>query len=63
MVTPLETYPLCSPNLGTMCKLIVVLYRRQDFTHERFLDYLRDVHGAMADGLCSANAADVEVFK
>ena len=34
-----------------MCKLIVVLYRRQDFTRERFLEYLRDVHGAMADRL------------
>jgi uncharacterized protein (TIGR02118 family) len=34
-----------------MCKMIVVLYRRRDFTRARFLEYLRDVHGAMADRL------------
>ncbi len=32
-----------------MCKFIVVLYRRPDFTRERCLAYLRDVHGPMAE--------------
>ncbi len=34
-----------------MCKFIVVLYRRPDFTRPRFLSYLRDVHGPMAERL------------
>ncbi len=34
-----------------MCKMIVVLYRRPDFTRQRFLAYLRDVHGPMAERL------------
>ena len=34
-----------------MCKMIVVLYRRADFTRARFRAYLRDVHGAMAERL------------
>ena len=34
-----------------MCKMIVVLYRRSDFTREQFLEYLRDVHGAFAEQL------------
>lgn len=34
-----------------MCKMIVVLYRRHDFTRERCLAYLRDVHGPMAERL------------
>ena len=34
-----------------MCKMIVVLYRRGDFTRARFRAYLRDVHGAMAERL------------
>jgi uncharacterized protein (TIGR02118 family) len=34
-----------------MCKLIVVLYRRRDFTREQFLVYLRDVHGPLAERL------------
>ncbi|MPY87508.1 MAG: EthD family reductase [Luteitalea sp.] len=34
-----------------MCKLIVILYRRQDFTRDRCLVYLRDVHGPMAERL------------
>ncbi len=32
-----------------MCKMIVVLYRRKDFTRPQFLKYLRDVHGPMAE--------------
>ena len=34
-----------------MCKMIVVLYRRADFTRGRFQHYLRDVHGPMAERL------------
>ena len=34
-----------------MWKMIVVLHRRPDFTRERFLSYLRDVHGPLADRL------------
>ncbi len=34
-----------------MCKMIVVLYRREDFTRARFRAYLEDVHGAMAERL------------
>ena len=34
-----------------MCKMIVVLYRRSDFTRARFLAYLRDVHGPLAERL------------
>ena len=34
-----------------MCKFIVVLYRHRDFTRERFLTYLRDIHGPMAEQL------------
>jgi uncharacterized protein (TIGR02118 family) len=34
-----------------MCKFIVVLYRRADFTRERFLTFLRDVHGPLAERL------------
>lgn len=34
-----------------MCKMIVVLYRRQDFTRVQFLSYLRDVHGPLAERL------------
>ncbi len=32
-------------------KMIVVLYRRPDFTREQFIAYLRDVHGPMAEAL------------
>jgi uncharacterized protein (TIGR02118 family) len=32
-----------------MCKMIVILYRRHDFTREQCLAYLRDVHGPMAE--------------
>jgi uncharacterized protein (TIGR02118 family) len=34
-----------------MCKMIVVLYRRPDFTREQFLVYLRDIHGTFAEQL------------
>jgi uncharacterized protein (TIGR02118 family) len=34
-----------------MCKMIVVLHRRHDFTRERFVSYLRDVHGPLAERL------------
>ena len=34
-----------------MCKMIVILYRRQDFTRDACLIYLRDVHGPMAERL------------
>jgi uncharacterized protein (TIGR02118 family) len=34
-----------------MCKMVVVLYRRRDFTREQFLSYLRDVHGPLAEHL------------
>jgi uncharacterized protein (TIGR02118 family) len=34
-----------------MCKMIVVLYRRHDFTRGQCLRYLRDVHGPMAERL------------
>ncbi len=34
-----------------MCKMMVVLYRRGDFTRARFLAYLRDVHGPLAERL------------
>jgi uncharacterized protein (TIGR02118 family) len=34
---------------AVMCKMIVVLYRRPDFTRERFRLYLQDVHGALAE--------------
>ena len=34
-----------------MCKFIVVLFRRRDFSRVRFLAYLRDVHGPMAEAL------------
>ena len=34
-----------------MCKMIVVLYRRPDFTRTGFLSYLRDVHGPLAERL------------
>ena len=32
-----------------MCKMIVVLCRRQDFTRAAFSSYLRDVHGPLAE--------------
>jgi uncharacterized protein (TIGR02118 family) len=34
-----------------MNKMIVVLYRRRDYTRQRFAAYLRDVHGPMAERL------------
>ncbi len=34
-----------------MCKFIVVLCRRADWTREQFFSYLRDVHGVMAERL------------
>ncbi len=34
-----------------MCKMMVVLYRRTDFTRPRFRSYLRDVHGPLAERL------------
>ncbi len=34
-----------------ICKLIVVLYRRSDFTRAQVLAYLRAVHGPMAERL------------
>ncbi len=34
-----------------MCKMMVVLYRRQDFTREQFLAHLRNVHGPLAERL------------
>ncbi len=34
-----------------MCKMIVVLFRRSDFTRQRFQAYLREVHGPMAERL------------
>ena len=38
-------------STGRMCKMIVVLYRRQDFTRGQFQSYLRDVHGPLAERL------------
>lgn len=32
-----------------MCKMIVILYRRHDFTRKQCLTYLRDVHGPIAE--------------
>ena len=32
-----------------MCKMIVILYRRHDFSREGFLAYLRDIHGPLAE--------------
>jgi uncharacterized protein (TIGR02118 family) len=32
-----------------MCKLIVVIYRRRDFTRAKCQAYLRDVHGPLAE--------------
>lgn len=34
-----------------MCKMIVVIYRRADFTRAQCLTYLREVHGPMAERL------------
>ncbi len=34
-----------------MCKMIVVIYRRDDFTRQQCQTYLRDVHGPMAERL------------
>lgn len=32
-----------------MCKMIVIVYCRQDFTRDKCLACLRDVHGPMAE--------------
>ena len=32
-----------------MCKFVVVLYRKNDWSRERFRRYLEDVHGPMAE--------------
>jgi len=32
-----------------MCKFVVVLYRKKDWSRERFRRYLEDVHGPMAE--------------
>src|SRR5687768_4620706 len=34
-----------------MCKFMVVLCRRPDFSRQQFLDYLRDVHGPLAESI------------
>jgi uncharacterized protein (TIGR02118 family) len=34
-----------------MVKFMVVLYRRPDFSEREFQDYLRDVHGPMAEAI------------
>ena len=34
-----------------MCKMVVILYRRHDFTREACRAYLRDIHGPMAERL------------
>ena len=34
-----------------MCKMIVVLYRRPDFTRAQCRDYCRCVHGPLAERL------------
>jgi uncharacterized protein (TIGR02118 family) len=34
-----------------MCKMIVILFRRHDFSRAACLAYLRDVHGPMAERL------------
>jgi len=34
-----------------ICKFMVVLYRRADFTPDQFQTYLREVHGPMAERL------------
>jgi uncharacterized protein (TIGR02118 family) len=44
-----EPQRLTPAGTKKMCKMMVILYRRHDFSRERFLMYLRDVHGPLAE--------------
>ncbi len=46
-----EDHGLTPRGLLLMCKMVVVLVRRSDLTRERFLAYLENVHGPLAERL------------